>query len=347
MKFTHYLRVAIFAIVTVFISCNNKKEDIKDILNNAKKVSSKIIDKDLFLGNPYQIAISNDVLFIADNQDDKALTLYDVKNNVFLGHQLEIGQGPNEIHPPLLLGKSNESDILSVFQRRVGKHAKYELSDFLQGEIIPKDTLSFGNTDRLTQTSNGYIAAGEYPEGSIRLFDNKGKPINEIDIYPTYIQNLKSIADKYIYGQGSIVFNKKSNVLAFAGSFTGEVLFHQLVDESLSKLQSYDFSLSSKLKNRISSTSVSAKIGDTDIQYFADIFSTSNYFYFLYTGVPMKDRRTTSFSYIFKFSSKGKFIESYKTDIKLLAMCVNTNDTVIYGVGLSKDFDHVLVELGI
>ena len=347
MKFTYYLKVAVCACLTAFISCNNKKQNVKTILDEAKAVSSKVISHDFLLGNPYQIGISNDILLIADSQDDKALILYDIKNNLFLGHRLGIGQGPNEILPPLLLGKSNETGIFSVFQRRIGKHARYELSDFVEGVIIPKDTLRFENADRITQTSNGYIVAGEYPEGSIRLLDNKGKPLNEIDIYPQYIHDLKSIADKYIYGQGSIVFNKKSNVLAFAASFTGEALFHHLDDESLSELQSYDFSLSSKLKNHISGTSSTARIGDTDIQYFADIFSTSDYFYLLYSGVPMKDRRTTPFSYIFKFSSKGEFIESYKTDIKLLAMCVANDDTKIYGIGLSQDFDYVLVEVGI
>ena len=58
---------------------------------------------------------------IADNQDDKALILYDVKSRVFLGHQLRIGQGPNEVIPPLSLGGSSETDALSVLQRRSGK----------------------------------------------------------------------------------------------------------------------------------------------------------------------------------------------------------------------------------
>lgn len=346
MKLTCYQN-AILSILMILlvVSCNDREKSAKDAIENAKSISYNILPYDSLLGNPYQISISDSILLIADNNDEGALVLYDIKNTNFVGRQLKVGQGPNEVIPPLLLARSNNPKTISVLQRRSGKYATYNHSDFKQNVNTPIDTLTFENTDRLTKTKSGFITTGEYEEGSIKLTDKNADPITVLNIYPAYIQKLKSIADMYILGQGHIAFNKQSNILAFAAFFTGEVLFYKLEDKKFTKLSDFDFSLNSDLKNSVNKATSAARIGSTDIEYFSDIFSTPQHFYLLYKGVAMQDRRSTPISYIFKFSSDGKFVGSYKTDIHLQSICVNNDDTHTYGIGLSEDFEYVIVEM--
>ena len=149
MKFSTLIVYAIGVSFTVSTSCNSSEElHIESILQTSKEITVKVIPHGFLLGNPNQITIIDSVLFISDNHDGKALIAYDVRNKAFLGHQLAIGQGPNEILTPIQLGRANEQSFLSVLQRPTSKYAAYASSDLVQSVVSPVDTITLQNTDR-------------------------------------------------------------------------------------------------------------------------------------------------------------------------------------------------------
>ncbi|WP_196940243.1 BF3164 family lipoprotein [Sphingobacterium pedocola] len=339
-----YLKICLVTII-FFLSCNKQTENTQKILENAKLLHTNEIDVDFLLGRPNQITIGDNRLVITDNIDEKALAFYDIKSGTFIGRRIGIGQGPNEVIPPLLLPRSSESEVLSIIQRQNGRYTEHNIPNLAKENFVPNRSLEFENIDRLTQTNSGFIVSGPYEEGSIRILDRVGGIIKSQNIYPHYINDLNQPADRYVYGQGHIAYNRKNDVLAFASYFTGEASFYKLVGDSLEILKNFDFSLPSELRNRIAHSTGSASLKDSDMEYFSDIYSTSNHFYLLYTGIAMKDKNSASNSYIFKFSKEGQLLDTYKTDKKIISFCVQDDDSKGYGVALSEDMDYILVEM--
>ncbi|MCC2599273.1 BF3164 family lipoprotein [Sphingobacterium sp. FBM7-1] len=346
MKNVLYLKVFFSASIILF-SCNRKSHDTKELLNNAIPVQSNEIAIDFLLGKPTQIAICNDTLVITDNIEEKILAFYDIKNNQFLGRQLQVGQGPDEVIPPLLLSRTNESGLLSVLQRQNGKHMEYDIGNLVNGHLKPSKLLDLGIADRIVQTGEGFVTTGPYEKGSIKVFDNKGDMVKNYNIYPQYIKDLSERENQYVLGQGHIAYNKGNKVLAFASYFLGEASFYRLSGDSLQLLQRMDLNLSDGLYKRIINSRGVVQITDTDLEYFSDIYATADYFYLLYTGMPRKDKNSVSHSYILKFSPKGNLIDTYKTDRKIHSFCIRDDDEKGYAIALSKDMDYVLVEMNL
>lgn len=320
---------------------------MKEFLDNAIPVQSNEIAVDFLLGNPSQITICNHTLVIADNIEEKLLALYDSKENRFLGRRLHIGQGPNEVIPPLLLSRMNDSGLLSVLQRQNGKYMEYNIGDLVNGDLKPSNPLNLGSADRIAPTGEGFITTGPYEEGSVKVFDNKGNMVKNYNIYPQYIKDLSERENQYVLGQGHIAYNKGNKVLAFASYFLGEASFYRLSGDSLLLLKRMDLNLSDGLHKRIINSRGVVQITDTDLEYFSDIYATADHFYLLYTGMPGKDKNSVSHSYILKFSPEGNLIDTYKTDRKIHSFCIRDDDEKGYAIALSKDLDYILVEMNL
>lgn len=318
---------------------------MQELLKNAIPAQSKEIEIDFLLGKPSQIALFNQTLIIADNMEEKLLTFYDIRENRFLGRQVQVGQGPNEVIPPILLSRTSESNNLSILQRQSGKYLVYNIDSILNGDLKPSNSLDLGIADRITQTGDGFITTGPYDEGSIRIFDNKGNIVKNQNIYPQYIKELNERESQYVFAQGHIAYNKEHKVLAFASYFLGDLAFYKLNEDSLQQLKKLDFSLSNTLRNRITNSNEVGQIMDTDLEYFSDIYATTNYFYLLYTGISRKDKNSISKSYIFKFSAEGELMTTYKTDRKIISFCAKNDDKKGYALALSQDMDYILVEI--
>lgn len=338
----------IFFIACFLFSCSGQDNSFEKIINSANDVSCVEIPVDFLLGKPYQLKLQDSLLLIADNIDGKALSIYDYKNSKLINHILDMGQGPNEILVPILLNNSKDrTGVASILQRQNGVYTEYQLSDLQRGVVNPIKKISFKNIDRIIKINIGYIAEGEYNRGSIGLFNELGCLICVKNIYPNYINEIEHESDKYILGQGHVEFNNEAAVFAFASYFTGEIVFYKLLNNNINMINYYNLDKTSAFENRIKSNPQNLKIQKTDIEHSTDIYSTLNCFYILYSGQKMEDKNRVKYSYILRFSQQGKFICSYRTNLKVNNFCVTEDDKKIYAIALSEKMEYVLVEINI
>lgn len=342
---SYNLYLSILMVMFFLLSCK-KRTDQNISLKFAETMVSEELPIDFMLGKPYQLKISDSLLLIADHVDEKAITIYNYKNNKYLKEVINIGQGPSEIILPIQL-TIREKDTIGILERQKGLYSTFLISDILTNTVQCLNQINFGNIDRITETNNGYISAGFYEEGSIGIHNIRGELINVIDIYPDYLNKINDISIKYRYGQGSIAFNKESNIFAFAGYFIGEIKFYSLNDSNKLEIRNYyNLSLSSDLQRRINA-STNTTIERTDIEYFTDIYTTDHYFYVLYSGKSMDEREKARESHILLFNSAGKYVKCYESDRKLYKICVSPDDKHLYALSLSAELDYILVQLNL
>ena len=99
-------------LMYVLSSCTNQNE----IFNgNIVNLSLEKIRMEPMLGKPYQIATIDSFLIIADNVDGKGLLIYNLVDSSY-SRKFDIGQGPNDIIPPIDL--DTYADEIVMLQRR-------------------------------------------------------------------------------------------------------------------------------------------------------------------------------------------------------------------------------------
>jgi|GEM_PF-1255105 len=343
MKRYHlYLFPYVFLSFLLLFSCK-KKTNRELIFESVEILEGKNLPINFMLGRPYQLKLLDSLLIIADRVESKALTIYDYKNNKLIKEAINIGQGPNEIILPIQVTVNIIEKKIGILERQKGTYTLFRISDILNTPQI-SNSIYLGNIDLVSETSKGYISQGFYDKGSLGVHDKNGKLMNVINIYPHYINEIKDISTRYRFGQGPIAFNKKSNLLAFAGYFSGEIKFYHLNDSNKLDIEKlYNLSIASTIEKRINEGSTN--IEKTDIEYFTDIYSTDDYFYILYSGEKMEDRETIKKSHIIIFNSFGEFVKCYKSNNRIQKICVDENNEYLYALALSDNFDYVLLQM--
>ena len=348
----HNRSFLILVYLLLFLSCNNKENKSDDLFSKVQNVSCTKISIDFMLGMPNQIGMIDDIIIILDVFEQKALTLYDYKNNHLINRIIGIGQGPNEVIPPFDLSINNDKKTINLLQRQNGIFTQYNIENLIRGNVNPTNETNLGNIDKAIETSNGYISSGFYEDGVIGFHDNKGIIQKVKNTYPEYLKLSEQVNayDKYALGQGALSFNNNTRTFVFASFFTGEITFYKLSeDNELIKMSYYDLNKSSELKNRISS-SINVKIAETDIVHSEGIYATKDFFYILYLGKTMREKYQDSniqSSTIFQFDTEGNIINCFKTNKRLYGICVDENNEKIFGISLDDELEYVLVEIDI
>ncbi|MDR3339400.1 MAG: TolB-like 6-bladed beta-propeller domain-containing protein [Candidatus Symbiothrix sp.] len=336
--------VFIFFLFLIIVSCG-KKNDLSSIFGQITEVHCKEIVIDDLLSNPSDLITIDGNIIFSDYVDDKIIAIYNIKEKKITHRIFTEGQGPNEFLPtPLTLEVDNKQKTINVLQRQYGIYTQYKLADLLNENIVPFNKFDFGRIDKITETHNGFIAAGSYSNGSIGIYDRNATLKNIEDIYPSYFSNSENIENKYRIGQGQIHFNKEMQIFVFGSSLTGEIKFFNVLNTyELKLIHSYSVGNSS-FSNRMENNPDNTPIMETDIYHCVNICSSKECIYILYCGEQFMNRSSAKHSYILKFDSKGKALNCYKTDYQLISICVNDKEQV-YGSSISEALDPVFVEI--
>lgn len=299
---------------------------------------------DFMLGRPHHIGLLNDdFIAFTDVVDDRLVGLYDLKNNKLVSRTIRIGGGPNELLNPIKLSINHKNKTLNVFQRQhPGIFNEYQLTDLIADNPIPISSTQLKDSDQALKTENGYIGAGPYEFGSIRLFDSIGNVIVEHDIYPDFIKNVDSQYERYRLGQGIIECIPKTNTMVHAGIFTGVIDFFRIENDKLELIKHYDLR-DSKIENRISKNTNKTNMGSSDISYFQSSYTTPENAYILLNKRAMDGSKDSNNTYILQFSSDGDFIKSYQTDRVILSFCVSDDGSKAYGFVFTEDKTEVML----
>lgn len=338
--------ISFYIILCIFslFSCNNQEEkEVIDFFPLIEEIESEVIFSDSFFGAPYQIDLINNYLIICDVMDEKLISIYNTDNDSLVTQLFRKGNGPKDLIPPLII-KTYANNNISIFQRQTSSYKEYSLSDLSTGEINPFNDIRFDqNIDNLIKIdSNIYAGIGLLKQGSIAFFNKEGVTINSTNIYPTFINNIEDISNRFVLGQQHIDYNPNSNTLLTASIFTGDIAFFENNNLTLKETKKYKpkpSPIEYKVKNQ-----GYTKPSNEDYVYFENCYSTNDYFYLLYSGNPMNKNATTANNYILQFDIYGNPVKAFKTNSKIFDFCISADNTCAYTISLSDDLSHIITK---
>lgn len=330
-------------VIYVFFLCILSACSQQRILDSVPEYSVTINAemKKLFLGRPSEIACIDNFLIISDNMGETLLDIYDLKNDSVVCRILNVGQGPNELLPPVMMEASEIDRKINILQRRTSRMSVYSFDDLLQGDDNPQSVLNIEEADRVVSIHDGFIASGFYEGGLFRFFDSEGQSQETVDIYPAYISAFKDIHERYKFGQGYFAYNSVNNLLVFASYFTGDVSFYSVNDGTLD-LKSHLSLGNSRFERKLAGGNVN--IEGNDIVYSYGAYSTNDYFYILYSGKTMEEEQVRKQgNYILKFDMQGNLVCKYKHDFPIINMCF-TSQGDAYAISQSDKLEYNVIK---
>jgi len=176
-----------------------------------------------FIGRPAQILIKDSLYLINDVVGQKALLIYNWKQQREIGRYLYVGNGPNEIILPVDFNIFG--DTLAVFQRSNSTYKLFDLKRMISTDsLLASRRVEFDiRTDRAVATPEKFIASGYFDSNNtIRIYDKQGHVIMETNTFPNYLNDIDNPSLRYRLGQGHI--SSRDDLLLFASSFTGEII---------------------------------------------------------------------------------------------------------------------------
>ena len=128
-----------------------------------------------FIGRPAQILIKDSLYLINDVVGQKALLIYNWKQQREIGRYLYVGNGPNEIILPVDFNIFG--DTLAVFQRSNSTYKLFDLKRMISTDsLLASRRVEFDiRTDRAVATPEKFIASGYFDSNNtIRIYDKQG-----------------------------------------------------------------------------------------------------------------------------------------------------------------------------
>ena len=278
------------------------------------------------VGNPYQIAVIDNTLVLADNVEGKALLLYNLENKK--SHRvLDIGQGPYEVLTPLDFDVYKNE--LTILQRRTGECRDYDVNELLYDANPEYQKTILDNSDRCCKTDYGYVFMGFDERNIFSFFNAANLTFSSVD-FDEFVLEDSSV--KYKLLQGKLAYLVQSKTLVYAPSYSSYIKFYIWENDGWKIKTSFQIG-----KNIIEKRIVEKNHLDLykkDIRHCLDVCASNNYFYILYDGMELENMNTNN-RYILKFDINGKYICSYKVNPTIQNICVS-KDKIIYALMLSE-----------
>lgn len=336
-----YFWLLIFVIVYFCSSCDRKGEG-RHILNCNHRV---LVHSDsCILGRPYQIALSDSIVLIADSNNEKMLYAFHAKSGKEIGRYLTRGQGPNEYLSISSIGRWKDGMYL------------YDVNKRVTSEIICKDSIRIVPTMNLGKdlhptfvplADDTFIASGYYQEGRFCLLTDSGRRKEYLMEYPSRDEEEKTIANQaksQAYSGGIVAcpsgnvfmaYTSKADMLSFYGYENGNI---QVIKEIYKTYPDYHYDSKNKRYLAISRKNPFTYIWGC---------GTSKYVYLMYSGKSYDEagdfaHRT---SQIEVYNWRGIKEKTLLLDIPILGMAVSEDDSTMYAISMNPEPQIVAFDL--
>lgn len=324
----------IICLVYFLTACSQESNKSEKFKNN--NLIADFFPMDSILGNPFQISIIDDsLLIINDLHLGKVGSIIRTKDFSLISRIGSIGEGPNEILPPVHFVSENNG-FLFLYSRRGNNILKYDINSLLSGSneallqfkihepldklIILNDSTMFGIG--FSDEKKRYSSVKEFGKSAETLNINypeyTGLP-SEFNVM-AFQANLSMRPDKKAFVTASI-FCKQFEIISLTENNQVTKIFE--FDEYEIKwidVSNGDFKQISYL--------------DDHEAGFINVTSTQEYIYLLYSGRKKgvyNDRALLS-NTILVYDWIGNLVHQFDLDYDVQDIAVDTKNSIIYGL---------------
>ena len=334
-----------FAILLIsLLSCSQSDKtdwDDKTIHLEGELLNGSVLD----LYTPRDIIMVDSLIIIGDINQSELYHRYLINGNNIeeLSGFGKEGEGPNEFYMAFALHYTN--DRLSIYNKGFLRYQILNKSDLLSSDIESyMETKSVKNSaafHELIELENDlYFGTGTFRKGMFAFYSNDSIVHSDIP-YPK--DNINTINEqKGMVYQGFIAKQPYVNKIAFAG-FYGQVFeIFSYENYNIKRVFSDIIELPS-YKPTESENSLEANYTvENKIGYFMTSV-TDKYIYALFCGKNYNDNRIDYANTIFVYDWDGNRIKKYLLDKDLSCICVNNEDSKIYGLHTDPEDDLVKI----
>jgi len=300
------------------LSCNNKKEGF-DYLQNVIHIKGEPLQIEQMIGNPaFCITTINDTLLAYyDRYDGKLLSVFDLKNNHFVGRFVSEGQGPTESLPPLFLFSYPQKDKLFTLQRNVATVSILDAQDFQ----IQYNIKFASRPSEIQKTKDYYIGIGVFDKGRFGVYDTQGEFLYAGETYPFNGKSMES-PKAFLTYYGPFCANPDKNYFVAGCSFSDYIAFYEVTENKVIPIKEY-YSYDAPVDTR----------NDNNMIGYNCAFGTASYCYMLFSGKTLgENKRQKIGRYIIVFDWQGNYIKTFNSDYDIFNFCVDEKNNCIYAV---------------
>lgn len=336
MKFAGFVTLLIF-----IVSCSDKaKTDMKEISLDFKPW---VVDG-LTIGNAYGMLLADSDLLIMDPMADSLFHWVNLDNltSKTVGR---IGQGPGEfLHFGNFYYMNGKGGFYDNRMR-----SSNEVLFSINGIRLVKKVCHKSKHFRLVPTAfNTFIGTGPYENGLFSISDSTGKIIKIVGEYPYRDEDERKVPElaRAMAYQGDIAISPKGDYLVHAIFMSPIISFYKLLPTDVELLKS-QVDCYPTYRPELGNDSYASAMSRSNILGFIDVAVTDKCVYALLSGRSTEEAGLSAFmgNEIRVYDWNGNLLNKYICNTDLKALCVSSDDKVVYAVGLVDDYELLKAEL--
>ncbi|MDR3218226.1 MAG: TolB-like 6-bladed beta-propeller domain-containing protein [Dysgonamonadaceae bacterium] len=332
-----------------WISCTDKRFTSESVWKDKTlTIESQIIADDLDILVSGEMRLIDSFLIISDAYNEPLYRIYKITDN----NQLEYisgfgakGEGPNEFlfNSYMQIGE----DRLSILDQTLLRNYFIDFHKLANPDVdsfmVAKSVKNAANFHALIEVSDDlYVGNGSFHDGMFAFYCDDSViqthiPFPEDGISASHIQ-------KGLAYQGACLKQTGGNKLVFAGHNGHFLEIYNIKDTLMQKVFSdvYEFP---RYTPEDGGNFIEVNFAQDDLLGFLDVFATSEYIYALYCGKKYGDNRAFLANIIYVYNWNGERIKKYILDKELSGICVNKENTKIYGLYTDSNDDRLKIVL--
>lgn len=339
------MRKSILSIVTCFLisitSCVESNKYTSPTFKTEVECNLKILKDDLLTTLPYDIVVCGDYVAVLALNNGKWIQLYDKKTGILSGSYINQGNGPGEFTSASSLDYDEQTNELSLFDIQSGKFSTFSFDALDSVKVNYKtdyytDKWEFVPFNVFKLDDNKLLINGQVPllseKPQVRLHKTSGADIlSQYNKFPEIESS--DMLPAFIHQSAVVSPNKKN--LAMATLFGGILETFEL-NSDIKLINAHYFSPPSlDIVNGV------IRHNNTTIWGFADLEAGDNYVYSIYIG----DKNIDNINNVSIFDWQGDALCKVSIPNMIHRICVDTDESTLYAIGLSHDGGFNLVSL--
>jgi hypothetical protein len=308
-------------------------------MQNVKRVESVLLPAEHLIGNPYDMVVREDMLIYCDYHEGKFFSLYDLKENRLAGRHVSVGNGPDEVIPPLYILSLPQKDRLYAYQRNVATLNVFSVPGFRILNSIQFTSSTPWRPLELAKTKDYYIGETIYEDGRFGIYNQAGELLQTGGMYPFRGKDMDPMSAFILY-QGACCASPENNCFAFGSTFCDHISFYEAGENGVTLLREY---ASSDAKVSYPGQLV---VDDDCLVAYTCAYGTVSRCYMLYSGktYAANGNQSDGGHYILVFDWQGNYVETLETDREIRRFCVDESHRVIYAIALDEEGEYGIVK---
>lgn len=288
------------------------------------------------LGNPFLIALSDSILTVVDQNNEKMLYMFDATSGKSLGGYVKRGQGPDEYYSISQLGNWKDGLFFYDINKRVV--AEIGFKDSIQ--IIPKFNLgkdvhfSFASLD-----NDVFIASGFYQDGRFCILKDSGTKQEYFMDYPSRDEAEKKVTNqiKFQAYSGKLVVHPSGNQFMFCTGMADMLSFYTYDNDKILLTKEINKTFPDYKYDNENKRFTGFSAHSDEVYLYA--CGTEKNVYLLYSGKSYAEAGERAFlsSRIDVYNWEGEKVKTLMLDIPIKSMVVSEDDKTVYAISMNPE----------